>query len=117
MDIQKNIIDLKTSATLAINELSQDLIQDGKEVFMFGLGQSPFPVPEVIVDELKKNAHQNFSLTSSLTTLSISTDERKNRLLMSIPFFLLILFSRLAPPRTFSTAPFPSDERLTTRRE
>ena len=54
MDIQKNIIGLKTSATLAINELSQNLINDGKEVFKFGLGQSPFPVPEVIVDELKK---------------------------------------------------------------
>ena len=58
MDIQNNIIGLKTSATLAINELSQKLIKDGKEVFKFGLGQSPFPVPEVIVDELKKHAHQ-----------------------------------------------------------
>ncbi len=58
MDIQNNIIGLKTSATLAINELSQKLIKDGKEVFKFGLGQSPFPIPEVIVDELKKHAHQ-----------------------------------------------------------
>ncbi len=58
MDIQNNIIGLKTSATLAINELSQKLIKDGKEVFKFGLGQSPFPVPEIIVDELKKHAHQ-----------------------------------------------------------
>ena len=56
MDIQNNIIGLKTSATLAINELSQKLIKDGKEVYKFGLGQSPFPVPEVIVDELKKHA-------------------------------------------------------------
>ena len=53
MDIQNNIIGLKTSATLAVNELSQKLIKDGKEVFKFGLGQSPFPIPEVIVDELK----------------------------------------------------------------
>ncbi len=45
MDIQNNIIGLKTSATLAINELSQKLIKDGKEVFKFGLGQSPFPIP------------------------------------------------------------------------
>ena len=58
MDIQNNIIGLKTSATLAVNELSQKLIKDGKEVFKFGLGQSPFPIPEVIVDELKKHAHQ-----------------------------------------------------------
>ena len=65
MDIQKNIIGLKTSATLAINELSQNLINDGKEVFKFGLGQSPFPVPEVIVDELKKHAHQKDYLNVS----------------------------------------------------
>ena len=58
MDIQNNIIGLKTSATLAINELSQKLIKEGREVFKFGLGQSPFPIPEVIVDELKKHAHQ-----------------------------------------------------------
>jgi len=58
MDLQKNIIGLKASATLAINELSQKLITEGKEVFKFGLGQSPFPVPDIIVKELQKNAHQ-----------------------------------------------------------
>jgi aspartate/methionine/tyrosine aminotransferase len=54
MKIHNNIESLKTSATLAINELSKELIEEGKEVFKFGLGQSPFPVPKVIVDELKK---------------------------------------------------------------
>ena len=39
MDLHNNIISLKTSATLAVNELSQKLIEDGKEVFKFGLGQ------------------------------------------------------------------------------
>jgi len=58
MDLQNNIIGLKTSATLAINELSQKLITEGKEVFKFGLGQSPFPVPDIIVKELQKHAHQ-----------------------------------------------------------
>jgi len=50
MKIHNNIKSLKTSATLAINELSKQLIEEGKEVFKFGLGQSPFPVPKVIVD-------------------------------------------------------------------
>ena len=58
MNINNNIVSLKTSATLAINELSQQLIADGKEVFKFGLGQSPFPVPKIVVDELQKHAHQ-----------------------------------------------------------
>ena len=65
MDLQNNILDLKTSATLAINELSQQLIKEGKEVFKFGLGQSPFPVPKIIVDELQKNAHQKDYLNVS----------------------------------------------------
>ena len=51
--INKNIIDIKTSATLAINELSQQLEKKGQEIFKFGLGQSPFPVPQIIVEELK----------------------------------------------------------------
>jgi len=65
MDLQKNIIGLKASATLAINELSQKLITEGKEVFKFGLGQSPFPVPDIIVKELQKNAHQKDYLNVS----------------------------------------------------
>ena len=65
MTIQKNIKSLKTSATLAINELSHQLINEGKEVYKFGLGQSPFPVPKVIVDELKKHAHQKDYLNVS----------------------------------------------------
>jgi aspartate aminotransferase len=65
MKIHNNIINLKTSATLAINELSNKLIKDGKEVYKFGLGQSPFPVPEIIVDELKNHAYQKDYLNVS----------------------------------------------------
>ena len=65
MDLQHNILGLKTSATLALNELSQKLITEGKEVFKFGLGQSPFPVPDIIVKELQKNAHQKDYLNVS----------------------------------------------------
>ena len=52
--IKRNIVDIKTSATLAINELSQQLEKNGQEIFKFGLGQSPFPIPQIVVEELKK---------------------------------------------------------------
>jgi len=49
---------LVASATLAINERRQALLAQGKNVFNFGLGQSPFPVPESVVQALRDNAHQ-----------------------------------------------------------
>ena len=42
--INPNLQGLAQSNTLAINELSKDLIAQGKKIFRFGLGQSPFPV-------------------------------------------------------------------------
>ena len=54
--VKKNLVSLEPSATLAINEKSKDLISQGKRVFRFGFGQSPFPVPEKIVSTLKENA-------------------------------------------------------------
>ena len=56
--IKDQLSTLKPSATLAINEESNKLKQSGKKVFKFGFGQSPFPVPEKIVTELKNNAHR-----------------------------------------------------------
>ena len=50
---------LKPSATLAINEESNKLKNAGKKIYKFGFGQSPFPIPEQIVLELKKNANKN----------------------------------------------------------
>ena len=56
----KNLVkDLKPSSTLAINETSKKLEQQGKKIFKFGFGQSPFKVPEDVVEELKSNAYQN----------------------------------------------------------
>jgi aspartate aminotransferase len=43
---------------LTINEKSVELQRQGREVFRLGLGQSPFPVPQPVVDELKVNAYQ-----------------------------------------------------------
>ena len=56
--IKKNISNLKPSATLAINEKIKQLLKDGKKVFNFGFGQSPFPIPEKIVSVLRDNAHK-----------------------------------------------------------
>lgn len=53
-----NVRGLPISATLGINEESNRLIAEGKKVFKLGLGQSPFPVPRPVVQELQNNAHQ-----------------------------------------------------------
>ena len=55
-DIIKN---LKSSSTLKINEISQKLESEGKKIYKFGFGQSPFQVPIDVIDELKNNAYQN----------------------------------------------------------
>ena len=52
--VKKKILKLKESSTLVINEKSKELISEGKKVYQFGFGQSPFPVPEKIVEALKK---------------------------------------------------------------
>ena len=52
--IKEKLINLKPSATLAINEKSKKLILKGKKVYRFGFGQSPFPVPEKIVSVLRR---------------------------------------------------------------
>jgi len=44
---------------LLINETSRKLEEQGKKIYKFGFGQSPFKVPEDVVIELKDNAHQN----------------------------------------------------------
>ena len=56
----KNLVkELKPSSTLAINESSRKLEEKGKKIFKFGFGQSPFKVPNDVVEELKSSAHKN----------------------------------------------------------
>ena len=57
--IKDQIDRLKPSVTLAINEESNKLKKEGKKVYKFGFGQSPFPVPESIVSALKINADKH----------------------------------------------------------
>ena len=56
--VKKKILKLKQSSTLVINEKSKELIAQGKKVYQFGFGQSPFPVPNKIVQALRDNAHR-----------------------------------------------------------
>ena len=63
--IKENLVNIKPSATLAINELSQKQEKEGRKIYKFGLGQSPFPVPKTIVEELQLNAHKKDYLNVS----------------------------------------------------
>ncbi|MFQ5511416.1 MAG: pyridoxal phosphate-dependent aminotransferase [Candidatus Krumholzibacteriia bacterium] len=53
-----NVRGLGVSATVAINDRSNALRRQGRDVFKLGLGQSPFPVPEPVVEALRQNAGQ-----------------------------------------------------------
>ncbi|MFQ5649261.1 MAG: pyridoxal phosphate-dependent aminotransferase [bacterium] len=58
VNLNLNVRGLPQSATLLINEHSKKLIKEGRRVYKLGLGQSPFPVPEPVVQSLRDNAHQ-----------------------------------------------------------
>ena len=49
---------LGPSVTLASSERSGALQAAGRQIYDFGLGQSPFPVPDSLVRALQKHAHQ-----------------------------------------------------------
>jgi len=79
-DIVKN---LEPSSTLKINEISKQLEEKGEKIFKFGFGQSPFQVPDDIVNELKNNSHQNKylpmqGLASLRTSVAKYTSVKKN---------------------------------------
>lgn len=58
INLNLNVRGIPLSATLLINEKSNQLRKEGKTVYKLGLGQSPFPVPQSVVDTLKTNAYQ-----------------------------------------------------------
>jgi aspartate aminotransferase len=58
VNLNLNVRGLSQSATLEINERCSRLAQEGRQVFKLGLGQSPFPVPQPVVEALQKNAYQ-----------------------------------------------------------
>lgn len=56
--INLNVRGIQPSATLRINELSNQLRAEGRDIIKLGLGQSPFPVPRSVVEALQANAHE-----------------------------------------------------------
>ena len=57
--INPMVLNLKESATLSINMAVKRQRKEGREVFHFGFGQAPFPVPEIIQEALRSNTHHN----------------------------------------------------------
>ncbi len=53
VSLNLNLRGMGQSATLAINERSRLLREKGKTVYAMGLGQSPFPVPNSVVEALR----------------------------------------------------------------
>lgn len=58
INLNLNVRGMSLSATLYINELSNKIKREGRKIYKLGLGQSPFPVPNEVVDELRHNAYQ-----------------------------------------------------------
>ena len=56
--LNPNIIGLKESPTLRINQQCKELAAAGKHIYKLGLGQSPFPVPDPVVNALRLYAPQ-----------------------------------------------------------
>ena len=54
MKILSRLIQLAPSDTLSINNLTLQLESNGKTVYKFGFGQSPFPIPRLVQNSLKK---------------------------------------------------------------
>ncbi|MCB0805066.1 MAG: aminotransferase class I/II-fold pyridoxal phosphate-dependent enzyme [Bacteroidales bacterium] len=84
VNLNLNVRGLRPSATLAINEKCNERVKEGKNVFKWGLGQSPFPVPTQVVEALKNNAHQKDYLpVKGLTDLKRAVagyNERVNKI-------------------------------------
>lgn len=80
INLNLNVRGLSPSVTLAINERSNELLQQGVEVLKLGLGQSPFPVPDPVVEALKANAHQkDYQPVKGLTALREAVAEYHRR--------------------------------------
>lgn len=64
IQVNANIAKLKPSATLAINERVKSLRREGAKLYHFGFGQSPFPVPQLISEELTRHREKGGYLPS-----------------------------------------------------
>lgn len=55
--LNPHVTTLKESSTLAINQKAMQLRKDGKKVYHFGFGQSPFEVPPSVQESLMQHTH------------------------------------------------------------
>ncbi len=51
--VHPHLSNVHLSPTLRINEKCQQIVNEGRDVYRLGFGQSPFPVPDFIVDSLR----------------------------------------------------------------
>jgi aspartate aminotransferase len=79
VQLNLNVRGVPRSATLAINERCAAMQSEGRSVFRLGLGQSPFPVPEPVVEALRANAHQKDYLPVQGLRLLRETIARQHR--------------------------------------
>ena len=56
--LNPRVANIGVSATVAINDRSDALRREGREIFKLGLGESPFPVPPPVVEALRAAADQ-----------------------------------------------------------
>src|SRR5690606_16367779 len=54
--INNNLDGLAESPTLRINQRCKELAAGGKKIYKLGLGQSPFPIPNPVVNALRLHA-------------------------------------------------------------
>ena len=80
VQLNLNVRGLKPSSTLAINERSNQLREQGRTVYKLGLGQSPFPIPEPVVETLRSNAFQkDYQPVKGLLSLREAVSEYHRR--------------------------------------
>lgn len=73
LDLNPDILNLKESSTLAINQQARDMRAQGQEVFHYGFGQSPFPVHPKIQEQLRNYAYcKDYLPTAGLKELRAS---------------------------------------------
>jgi len=58
LELNKDVVNLKESATLKINQLALRMRKEGKKVYHLGFGQSPFPVQDKIIRKLQDHSHE-----------------------------------------------------------
>lgn len=70
VSLNLNVRGLGQSATLAIKDQCRELRRQGRRIFDFGLGQSPFPVPGCVVEALRQAAaHKDYLPVKGLPAL------------------------------------------------